>query len=186
MGARSQLRWVAIAAALGIAAMPAAAFADSPTGPDAAPSGSSGGPSPDAAPSAARKPAVVVKRTIPPARVAAPTVTQPTQTTAAPPPTATSTAAVKPARRATPQHHKKKPAHRKRKDPPPTKHSAAVLHVPSLPHLNPARLVVNSPNDDAARARKLAAGAVSLLLLALASGMLLAMAAKGERRRVAR
>jgi hypothetical protein len=169
--------------------MPAAAVAQSPAGPDAAPGSSSGSPNPDPAPSAARKPAVVVKRTIPPARVAAPTVTQSSKstptTTAAAPPTVTSTAAIKPARRATPQHHKTKPVHRKRKDPPAKKHSAAVLHVPSLPHLNLAQLVAHTTGDDSARARKLAAGALSLLLLALASAMLLAVTARVERRKVA-
>jgi hypothetical protein len=176
-----------MAAALGIAGVPAAAVAQSPGGPDAAPGGSSSGPSPDPAPSAARKPAVVVKRTIPPARVAAPTVTQSTATTAATPQTATPTAAVKPARRATPQHHKKKPADHKRKDPPATKQTA-VLHVPSLPRLSPAHLVAvaDTTGDDSARARKLAAGALSLLLLALASAMLLAVTARVERRKVVR
>jgi hypothetical protein len=136
-----------MAAALGIAGVPAAAVAQSPGGPDAAPGGSSSGPSPDPAPSAA----------------------------------------VKPARRATPQHHKKKPADHKRKDPPATKQTA-VLHVPSLPRLSPAHLVAvaDTTGDDSARARNLAAGALSLLLLALASAMLLAVTARVERRKVVR
>jgi hypothetical protein len=62
----------------------------------------------------------------------------------------------------------------------------AVVHAPSLPRLDPARLVAPPTDGDAGRARKLAAGAVSLLVLSLASAMLLAAVARGERRRVVR
>jgi hypothetical protein len=181
LGARPHLRWVAIAATLSLAGVPAAAPAQSPSGPDAAPSASSSGPSPDPVPSAARKP--VIKRTIPPAHIAAPTSAQTTQTTTVTPSVAT---AAKPAvRRATTRHHKRPVQHKREKRAPATKHRAVVA-PPSLPRLSPAQLVAQTSGNDDGRARKLAAGAVSLLLLALASAMLLAVTARVERRKVVR
>ena len=58
--------------------------------------------------------------------------------------------------------------------------------MPPLPHLTLAHLSAPPTTTDAGRARKLAAGALSLLILALASATLLAFTARVERRRVAR
>jgi hypothetical protein len=169
MGASPQLRWVAIVAAMWLAtAVPA--LAQSSAGPDPAPSGSQS-PSPDPAPVKAKPARPVVK--------AVTTVRPPVQSTT---PAPASPPATKPA-----QHKSKKPARhqRKRRAPAAAKHRT-VLPVPSLPHLNPARLVAPQTTDDAGRARKLAAGALSLLVLALASATLLAFTARVERRRVVR
>jgi hypothetical protein len=184
MGASPYLRWVPIAAALWLAATPAA-VAQSPSGPDAAPSsgsshGSGGGPSPDPAP-VKSKPAVVKRAVVPAAAV---TTRTPVQST--PAPTVTAPAAKATVKRTT-THHRKKPVRRKHRAAAPSKpHRAAVVHAPSLPRLTPVRLVAPSTDPDAGRARKLAAGALSLLVLSLASAMLLAVAARGERRRVVR
>ncbi len=185
MGASPHLRWVAIAAALWLAAA-TPAVAQSPSGPDAAPGASSGGPRPDPAP-VKSKPAATVKRYVAPA--AAATTQTPARSTPSP---ATTTAA--PARRATPAPHRAKHAASRRKhDAPakakakatPTSHRTAA-RVPTLPRLVPVRLVAPTTDPDAGRARKLAAGALSLLILAFASAMLLAFTARVERRRVAR
>jgi hypothetical protein len=181
LGARPHLRWVAIAATLWLAAVPAAALAQSPPRPDAAPGSASSSPSPDPTPSAARKP--VIKRTIQPARIAAPTSAPPTQTTTATP---SVTTPAKPAvRRATTRHRKRPVQHKREKPAPATKHRAVVA-PPALPRLSPAQLVAHTSGNDDGRARKLAAGALSLLLLALASAMLLAVTARVERRKVVR
>ena len=58
--------------------------------------------------------------------------------------------------------------------------------MPPLPRLSLAHLSAPPTKTDAGRARKLAAGALSLLVLALASATLLAFTARVERRRVAR
>ncbi|HEY7620633.1 MAG TPA: hypothetical protein VH834_12720 [Solirubrobacteraceae bacterium] len=174
-----------MAATLCFAAAPAAAPAQSPSGPDAAPGASSGGPSPDPAPSAARKP-VVRRTTIPPAHVAAPTQSQSAPASSASP-SATATTPAKPAVRRAATHHRKKPAaHKRRTKPAPATKHHAVVDPPSLPRLIPAQLVAQHSGNDDGRARKLAAGALSLLLLALASAMLLAVTARVERRKVVR
>ena len=58
--------------------------------------------------------------------------------------------------------------------------------MPPLPRLTLAHLSAPPTTTDAGRARRLAAGALSLLVLALASATLLAFTARVERRRVAR
>jgi hypothetical protein len=184
MGASPHLRWVAIAAAVWLAAVPAA-VAQSQSGPDAAPSSGSshGGPSPDPAP-VKPKPAPVVKRAV--VTPAATTAAAPTPTASAPAPAPASAPAATATHR-TATHRRKKPARRKHRaaGPKPTHHAVAV-RAPSLPRLDPVRLVAPTTDPDASRARKLAAGALSLLVLSLASAMLLAVAARGERRRVVR
>jgi hypothetical protein len=160
------------------------AVAQSPGGPDAAPSsGSSSAPRPDPAPVKSKPAAPVAKRAARPVAVVTtrtPVQTTPAASATAPTPSATKSTP-KRAHRTTAQHRRKKPARHA-----PAPHPAAV-HVPALPHLTPVRLVAPSAAaGDASRARKLAAGALSLLILSLASAMLLAVAARGERRRVAR
>jgi hypothetical protein len=76
-------------------------------------------------------------------------------------------------------------AAKKTSKPKPTPHHT-VVHAPALPRLDPVRLVAPTTDADASRARTLAAGALSLLIFALASAMLLAFTARGEQRRVAR
>jgi hypothetical protein len=174
MGASAHLRWVAFVAAASLAAA-VPAGAQEPASPDAAPSGSSA-PRPDPAP-AKTKPRVVVR--------AAPRPAATVTTTAAPSaPAATATptpAAHKPARRATTRRatpHQGKPVHREK--------PAAHVALRRLPHLALAQLNAPSTTADAGRARKLALGALSLLILALASATLLAFTARVERRRVVR
>jgi hypothetical protein len=184
MGASPHLRWVAIAAALWLVAAPAA-VAQSPSGPDAAPSSGSshssgGGPSPDPAP-VKSKPAVVKRAVVPAAAVTSRTPVQST-----PAPTVT-TPAAKATVKKTATRHRKNPVRRKhRAATPPKPRRSVAVHAPSLPRLTPVRLVVPTTDGDASRARELAAGALSLLVLSLASAMLLAVAARGERRRVVR
>jgi hypothetical protein len=176
------VRWVTIALAVGVMATAAPAFGQQPAGPDAAPSGSSS-PSPDPAPAktqprkpAATAPAAPVTRTVTPAA---------TTTQAAPTPSATAPAP-RAQRRAV--QHKRKPARHTHHTAAPKKHrTAPVAAAPSLPKLSFAALAAPPPTaDDPARARKLAAGALSLLILALASATLLAFTLRVERRRVAR
>ena len=62
----------------------------------------------------------------------------------------------------------------------------AYIAAPRVPRLTLAHLSAPSATNDAGRARKLAAGALSLLVLALASATLLAFTARVERRRVVR
>ena len=64
--------------------------------------------------------------------------------------------------------------------------AAAHVALPPLPHLTLAHLSAPATTADAGRARKLAVGALSLLILALASATLLAFTARVERRRVVR
>ena len=106
-------------------------------------------------------------------------------TTAAPSaPAATATptpAARRPARRATTRRatsHRRTPVHREK--------PAAHVALRRLPHLALAQLSAPPTTADAGRARKLALGALSLLILALASATLLAFTARVERRRVVR
>jgi hypothetical protein len=174
MGASAHLRWVAIVAAASLAtAVPAGA--QEPASPDAAPSSSSAA-RPDPAP-VKSKPQVVVRAAPRPAATVTTTVKP-----SAPAATATPTpAARKPARRATTRRatsHRRKPVHREK--------PAARVRLPRLPALTLAQLSAPSNTADAGRARKLAVGALSLLILALASATLLAFTARVERRRVAR
>jgi hypothetical protein len=177
MGASPHLRWVAVVAAASLAAT-APAGAQEPASPDAAPSGSSA-PRPDPAPVKTR-PRVVVR--------AAPRPATPATTTTAVTPSApaTTTTAAKPrasapARRAT--THRATAHHRKavRRHQP-----AAHVALPRLPHMTLAQLSAPSSTAGDGRARKLAVGALSLLILALASATLLAFTARVERRRVVR
>lgn len=176
MGASAHLRWVAIVAAASLAtAIPAGA--QEPASPDAAPSGSSA-PRPDPAP-VQTKPRVVARAA--PRPVA--TVTTTTVKPSAPAATTTpSPAAIRPrARRATTRRatsHRRKAVHRTK--------PAAHVALPRLPHLTLAPLRAPASTADAGHARKLAVGALSLLILALASATLLAFAARVERRRVVR
>jgi hypothetical protein len=120
---------------------------------------------------------VVAKRS-----VAVATTQTPVQTTSSPTPAAST-----PAPRATTQRRKAAARQHRAAAPKPAHRTPAVVHAPSLPKLDPARLVAPATNaGDADRARKLAAGALSLLILSLASALLLAVVARGDRRRVAR
>jgi hypothetical protein len=174
MGASAHLRWVAVVAAASLAAA-VPAGAQQSASPDAAPSGSSA-PRPDPAP-VKTKPRVVVR--------AAPRPVAPVTTTVAPSaPAPTTTAkprASRPARRATSRRatsHHRTPVHRSKR--------AAHTALPRLPHLTLAQLSAPASTADDGRARKLALGALSLLILALASATLLALTARVERRRVVR
>ena len=94
----------------------------------------------------------------------------------------------KPTRRAATRRattHRKTSAHQERREQTQPRRRTAVA-LPALPHLTPAHL--ERPVDDRRRghARKLAVGALSLLILALASATLLAFTARVERRRVVR
>jgi hypothetical protein len=156
-------RWGALVGVLAASlALAAAAAAQSPD-PDAAPA-----PSPDPAP-ARTKPAAkpVVK---------APTTTQPTTPQTTPTPANESSPDSGATRRTS--HH---PKRRKQTA---TKHTAAS-RVPPLPHIKPAQLLTSSSDGDD-RARRLAIGAIALLLLALASATLVAFTARFERRRMMR
>jgi hypothetical protein len=112
-------------------------------------------------------------------------VTTPTTTVKPSAPAATTTpkpATRKPARRATTPrataHHHRKAVHRQK--------PAPRVALPRLPHMTLAQLTAPSSSADAGRARKLAVGGLSLLILALASATLLAFTVRVERRRVAR
>jgi hypothetical protein len=180
MGAKAHLRWVAIVAAASLAvAVPA--VAQEPASPDAAPSASSA-PRPDPAPEKSKPRAVVRAAPRPAAKVT--TTVRPT----APAATATPTPpASKPARRATTRgttSHRRKPVHRKPAAQAPARRAHVALR--RLPHLALTQLSAPSTTADAGRARKLAVGALSLLILALASATLLAFTARVERRRVVR
>jgi hypothetical protein len=182
MGASTHLRWVTIVVAAWLAAV-VPAGAQQPAGPDAAPTASHA-PRPDPAPVKSTSKAAIVARTAPRpvATVTAtvrPAVPAPTTTTITP--TATRAAST-PVPRAT--THRKKAARRQ-----PRAHAAARrphVALPALPRLSLAQLSAPATTSDAGRARKLAAGALSLLILALASATLLAFTSRVERRRVAR
>jgi hypothetical protein len=184
MGARVHLRWVAVVAAASLAAATPAG-AQQPAGPDAAPSGSSGSsaPRPDPAP-VKTKPRVVVRAAPRPAAAVTTTVAPSAPAATTTPKPATST----PARRVTTHRAKSQshqvPRHRKAAAHAPARRAAVAL--PRLPHLTLAQLRAPANTADADRARKLAVGALSLLILALASATLLAFTARVERRRVAR
>lgn len=181
MGAKAHLRWVTMVAAASLAAAAPAGAQSSPN-PDAAPSASHA-PSPDPAP-AKSKPEAVVRAA--PRPVAAATTTVRPATPAA---TASSPAATpKPTRRAATRRattHRKTSARQERREQTQPRRRTAVA-LPALPHLTLAHLSAPSTTADAGHARKLAVGALSLLILALASATLLAFTARVERRRVVR
>jgi hypothetical protein len=146
---------LAIVAIAGLAAgVPGvAAAADSATGghPDAAPA--SVAPAPEAAP---RPDPAPVARSAAPVRVVAVRRSAP--------------APVRPRVVSVPRRSAARP-HR---------HRAAVSAPPSFPSFVPAVTVRASGGDDAAQARRLAIGGLSLLALALASAGLVAVAARGR------
>jgi hypothetical protein len=148
-----------VAACLALAASAAAQSPD----PDAAP-----GPSPDPAP-AQTKPAVKPAVKTPTTTQATTPQTTPTQTNESSPDSGAP-------RRTTHRPKRHKPAG--------TKHTAAS-RLPTLPQIRPAQLLA-SPSDGDDRARRLAIGAIALLLLALASATLVAFTARFERRRMMR
>jgi hypothetical protein len=172
------LRWVTIVVATWLAAA-VPAGAQQPASPDAAPTASHA-PQPDPAPMKTTPKAAIVVRPAPrPVARATTTVRPAAPTTAAP---TRARAARKPVRRAT--THRKEAVRR-----PARTHAATRrphIAMAPLPHLSLAQLNAPSTTSDAGRARKLAAGALSLLILALASATLLAFTARVERRRVAR
>jgi hypothetical protein len=176
MGASALLRWVMmVVGVLLVAAVPAAA--QQSAGPDAAPTGSKA-PRPDPAPvTSTPRPATVVRPAQRPVAAGATTARPPAPVSTTP----ARSAAGKPLQRAT--THGQQPVHRRR-----SAHAAKRRRVAlaALPRLSVARLSAPPAKSDAGRARKLAAGAVSLLVLALASATLLALTARVERRRVAR
>jgi hypothetical protein len=177
----AHLRWVTMVAVASLAAAAPAGAQSSPS-PDAAP-GASQGASPDPAP-VKSKPKVVV-RAAPRPVAAATTTVRPTT------PAATTTSPVvttKPARRATTRRattRRKKPARQERHEPAQPRRRTQVA-LSALPHLTLAHLNAPPTTADDGRARKLAAGALSLLVLALASATLLAFTARVERRRMVR
>jgi hypothetical protein len=146
------------------------AVARQSAGPDAAPTGSKA-PRPDPAPVMSAPKATVVR----PAE--RPIVT----TTVRPAPTVATTRvrrATTPVRRAT--THRKKPVRHRRLAQTPKR--MAYIAAPRVPRLIIGHLSVTGATNDAGRARKLAAGALSLLVLALASATLLALTRRTERR----
>ena len=131
-------------------------------------------PDPDAAPTPSPDPAPAHKQPAPKATTqpAAPQTT-PTQTNESLPVSGV-VKTTKPHRSAPRRTHK------------PKRHKAAAKRVlPALPQIRPAQLLA-SPSDGDERARRLAVGAVALLLLALASATLIAVTARFERRRMMR
>jgi hypothetical protein len=180
MGASTHLRWVTIVVAAWLAAV-VPAGAQQPAGPDAAPTASHA-PRPDPAPVKSTSKAAIVARTAPrPVATVTTTVrpAAPAATTTTPTPTR---AASMPVHRAT--THRKKAARRQPRAHAPARRPHVAL--PALPRLSLAQLSAPATTSDAGRARQLAAGALSLLILALASATLLAFTSRVERRRVAR
>jgi hypothetical protein len=156
---------VVLAACLALSA-PAAAQS-----PDPDPSA---GPRPDPAPTKSR----TAKPTAPAPSAAQPTTTQttPTPENESSPDSGAVRPRTSPPRRAT---------HRaKRHKPSPARHVADST-APALPRIEPTQLLAPA-SDDGDRARRLAVGAVALLLLGLASATLLAVTARLERRRMMR
>jgi hypothetical protein len=169
MGASAHLRWVMIVGAA-VLATAAPAGAQQSAGPDAAPTGSQV-PRPDPSP----------VKSAPKVTVVRPAPTPNVSTTARPAAPVVAVRTVgKPARRAT---QKKAVRHKARAQ---AAKPRRYIAAPRVPRLTLARLNAPSTTSDAARARKLAAGAVSLLILAVASAALLAFTARVERRRVVR
>jgi translation initiation factor IF-2 len=159
------LRWVTIVVATSLAAA-VPAGAQQPASPDAAPTASHA-PQPDPAPVKTTPKAAIAVRPAPRPVAAAPT----------PAPTATKSVH----RAAT---HRKKAVRRSARAHKATRRPHVAM--PPLPRLTLAHLSAPPTTTDAGRARRLAAGALSLLILALASATLLAFTARVERRRVAR
>jgi hypothetical protein len=175
MGASPNLRWVTIVvAAVLAAAVPAGA--QEPASPDAAPS-TSHAPRPDPAP-VKTKPKATVVRAAPRPAAAVTTTASPVAPVAKTP----TRAASKPVRRAA--THRKKAVRRQHPAKATPKRRTRTVAL-SLPHLSLTHLT-SPPDGDGGRARRLAAGALSLLILALSSATLLAFTARVERRRVAR
>jgi hypothetical protein len=169
MGASAHVRWVMIVvAALLATAVPA--VAQQSAGPDAAPTGSNA-PRPDPAP---------VKST-PTPTVVRPAVRPSVTTTVRP----ASPVVRTPARRASRLVHRAT-THRKKAARHEARAQTSRMAVPRVPRLSLAHLSAPQATNDAARARKLAAGALSLLVLTLASATLLAFTVRVERRRVVR
>ena len=160
-----------VVAALLATAVPA--VAQQSAGPDAAPTGSSA-PRPDPAPVKSAPRATVVR---PAVRPSVTTTVRPASPVARTP----ARRASRPVHRAT-THRKKAARHKARAG---TKRATRIA-VPRVPRLSLAHLSAPPATNDAGRARTLAAGALSLLVLALASATLLAFTARVERRRVAR
>jgi hypothetical protein len=177
MGASTHLRWVTIVVATWFAAA-VPAGAQQSASPDAAPTASHA-PQPDPAPVKTTPKAAIVVRPAPRPVARATTTVRPAPAAPATPP---ARAASKPVHRATTQ--RKKAVRR-----PARTHAATRrphVAIAPLPRLSLAHLSAPPTTNDAGRARKLAAGALSLLVLALASATLLAFTARVERRRVAR
>jgi hypothetical protein len=176
----AHLRWVTMVAAASLVAAAPAGAQSSPS-PDAAP-GASHAASPDPAP-VKSKPTVV--RAAPRPVAAATTTVRPAASAATTPSPAATT---RPARRATTRrattHRKKRARPERREQAQP--HRRTQVALPALPHLALAHLSAPSTTVDDGRARKLAVGALSLLVLALASATLLAFTARVERRRMVR
>jgi hypothetical protein len=173
------LRWVTIVVAACLAtAVPAGA--QQPASPDAAPTASHA-PRPDPAPVKTTPKAATVVRPAPRPAATVTTSVKPAAPAATTPTPTPARAASKPVHRAT--------THRKAVRRKPRAHAATRrphVAIPPLPRLSLAHLSAPPTTNDAGRARKLAAGALSLLVLALASATLLAFTARVERRRVAR
>ena len=136
-------------------------------------------------PGAGEEQAEAVVRAAPRPVAAATTTVRP----ATPAATASSPAATpKPTRRAATRRattHRKTSARQERREQTQPRRRTAVA-LPALPHLTLAHLSAPSTTADDGHARKLAVGALSLLILALASATLLAFTARVERRRVVR
>ena len=159
------------------AAVPAGA--QQPASPDAAPTASHA-PQPDPAPVKTTPKAAIAVRPAPrPVARATTTVRPAAPAAAAPTPARTATKSVH--RAAT---HRKKAVRRSARAHTATRRPHVAM--PPLPRLTLAHLSAPPTTTDAGRARRLAAGALSLLILALASATLLAFTARVERRRVAR
>jgi hypothetical protein len=181
MGASPNLRWVTIVVAASLAAA-VPAGAQEPASPDAAPSGSST-PRPDPAPVKTKSRVVVRAAPRPVATVTTTTVRPTAPAASTTPKPATSTA-----RRVTTHGAKSQQGKTARRPRPAARAPArrARVALPRLPHLTLAQLSAPTSTADDGRARKLAVGALSLLILALASATLLAFTARVERRRVVR
>ena len=160
-----------VVAALLATAVPA--VAQQSAGPDAAPTGSNA-PRPDPAP-VKNSPSPTVVR--PGVRPSVTTTVRP----ASPVARTQVRGASRPVHRAT-THGKKAARHRARAQ---TERSTRLTAL-RVPRLSLAHLSAPPATNDAGRARKLAAGALSLLVLALASATLLAFTVRVERRRVVR
>ena len=156
------------------AAVPAGA--QQPASPDAAPTASHA-PQPDPAPVKTTPKAAIAVRPAPRPVARATTTVRPAA--AAPTPARTATKSVHRA-----ANHRKKAVRRSARAHKATRRPHVAM--PPLPRLTLAHLSAPPTTTDAGRARRLAAGALSLLILALASATLLAFTARVERRRVAR